>query len=698
MGFNDRSNFGSNVGFELFKNFKVRSTTQLVYTKNTVNGNQGLLYPLLNSKPFVNYDQLLPDGNYIDYYGNAVGVNGKNPNFQNEYTHTLNNTVDVIQSFNASFKVNRFLDLDVKYGLNYQQGDQKYTIDNQSQNANAVYTNHYQSNYAPDNGGEIDYTTFKQIFQNLVGTANIHFDFQNDLHSKLPIQSQTLFIWDYRHTKYSAFSTYSTDLPLYSPRNSTQATGFKAYQDYIQPFVTYGYVINQKFDWGSFFGIAGGFRTDYSSAFGAGSKPFTFPNVNAYIRPSDFGFWKEGNLGNRFTDFKIRGAFGEAGIQPGPFQRYNVLGTQTLGSSDTLYLQAAKPNPALNVIVSKEFELGFDLNFKIAKNSNWFKQGYLSPTYWTRKTEGDIVPADTALSTGTGTVLLNAFGLKSSGYQFKLGLDVFNNKNLTWNFTTLFGHQTSIISSVVGQPIVEISAAGSTNYILAANEKVGQLYGYLGLHAVDQVDPTTGQPYIPKTDQGKYTVASNGWVVNSATKQPYFTPNQYSFGDPNPKFNMSFINEFSYKGIVVFNFQIDWVYGQHLYNQTKEWMYRDAINADYDNAFTVNGQTGAWTAFYRGVYAVQSRDGTKNYFYEDASFARLRNVSVAIDFAKITSLRAFKKLQLVLSGRNLVTITKYTGFDPEISSGGGNSAWDRGTDHSTIPNFKTYQVGINLGF
>jgi hypothetical protein len=375
-----------------------------------------------------------------------------------------------------------------------------------------------------------------------------------------------------------------------------------------------------------------------------------------------------------------------------------VLGTQTLGSSDALYLQAAKPNPALNVIVSKEFELGFDLNFKIAKNSNWFKQGYLSPTYWTRKTEGDIVPADTALSTGTGTVLLNAFGLKSSGYQFKLGLDVFNNKNLTWNFTTLFGHQTSIISSVVGQPIVEISAAGSTNYILAANEKVGQLYGYLGLHAVDQVDPTTGQPYIPKTDQGKYTVASNGWVVNSATKQPYFTPNQYSFGDPNPKFNMSFINEFSYKGIVVFNFQIDWVYGQHLYNQTKEWMYRDAINADYDNAFTVNGQTGAWTAFYRGVYAVQSRDGTKNYFYEDASFARLRNVSVAIDFAKITSLRAFKKLQLVLSGRNLVTITKYTGFDPEISSGGGNSAWDRGTDHSTIPNFKTYQVGINLGF
>ena len=104
-------------------------------------------------------------------------------------------------------------------------------------------------------------------------------------------------------------------------------------------------------------------------------------------------------------------------------------------------------------------------------------------------------------------------------------------------------------------------------------------------------------------------MASNGWVVNKTTKAPYFSTKQFAFGDPNPKFNMSFINDFSWKGIVNFNFQVDWVYGSHLYNQTKEWMYRDGIHADYQVPITINGQTGAWSAFYRGVYAEVSRNG-----------------------------------------------------------------------------------------
>jgi hypothetical protein len=127
-------------------------------------------------------------------------------------------------------------------------------------------------------------------------------------------------------------------------------------------------------------------------------------------------------------------------------------------------------------------------------------------------------------------------------------------------------------------------------------------------------------------------------------------------------------------------------------------MYRDAIHRDYDDEITINGETGAWTAFYRGVYAQRQRCGTKNYYYEDASFVRLRNISVAIDLAKVFSLKPCKSLQLVLSGRNLVTLTKYTGFDPELNGAGNNSAWDRGSDNGQLPNFKTYQVGLNVGF
>jgi len=72
-------------------------------------------------------------------------------------------------------------------------------------------------------------------------------------------------------------------------------------------------------------------------------------------------------------------------------------------------------------------------------------------------------------------------------------------------------------------------------------------------------------------------------------------------------------------------------------------------------------------------------------------------VEIAFDFAKAFNIKALRKLQLVLSGRNLWTGTKYTGMDPEISSGTTNSSFDRGTDHNTMPNYKTYQVGINVG-
>jgi TonB-dependent starch-binding outer membrane protein SusC len=144
--------------------------------------------------------------------------------------------------------------------------------------------------------------------------------------------------------------------------------------------------------------------------------------------------------------------------------------------------------------------------------------------------------------------------------------------------------------------------------------------------------------------------------------------------------------------------QWDWVCGSHLYNQTRQWMYRDGIHADYAIPITIEGQTGAYTAFYRGVYAQVQANGTKNYFYENTSFFRLRNLSLSYDLAKIIKIPAIQRLQLVVMARNLVTFTKYTGYDPEVSSGTSNSAFDRGVDHNTVPNLKSYQLGINVGF
>ncbi len=213
-----------------------------------------------------------------------------------------------------------------------------------------------------------------------------------------------------------------------------------------------------------------------------------------------------------------------------------------------------------------------------------------------------------------------------------------------------------------------------------------------------------GTPYI-KTDAEKafYEIV-DGRLVDKRTYQIQFADEKTPMASPNPKFNSSFINSLAYKDILTFSFQLDWVYGSHIYNQTKEWMYRDGIHGDYDGVVTIDGKTGAFPAYWCSPYynLWGSRRGagnlaTKDFFVEDNSFMRLRNVSMAFNLDKLLKINGLKKLQLVLTGRNLMTWTKYTGFDPEISSGTVNSSFDRGVDHNTLPNTKSYQVGLNIG-
>ena len=704
-----RTNLTANLGVELFKGLRFRSITQLAYTKNTQLDPFGrnMMYAINNSRPFADYSFRDPDGNYGAYFGDAVGVNGYNFNYVTQYSTVNDSKIDLVQNFSLNYKFPKFVELDAKYGLNYQNDRIYYNIKDQSGNVNADYWQYWEEYYSPrtsygapatkEQTGEINTQQYNTTFQNFVSTATVRFDFDKDFHLGIPLKSTTIGAFDFRKNLAKQYITYGLDAPSYTPYTADQMGQFKIVSDRTTPFVTYGVLVSQRFEWGDFAGVTGGFRSDYSSAFGEGSKPFTFPRGDAYVRLSALDFWRDGKLGDFFTEFKLRGAYGEAGIQPGAFDRYVVLDTRNLGGSNSFVYPLTNPNPQLGVEVSKELELGTDMSFNLFKGS-WLKNLDFHLTYWKRSTDNAIWPIDAAPSTGTGQILDNAFGLKSNGIQASLNLGVLTTSKWNWNFTVNFAKQTSEITSVTGPEVIVTSFAGSSNYVLKPGYKIGQLFGFLGLHSVDAVDPTTGAPYIDKADQGNFTVASNGWVVDKASRQPYFTPNQYSFGDPNPKFNMSFINEVNYRGFVTLAIQFDWVNGSHLYNQTKEWMYRDGISGDYDNPITIDGNTGAYTAFYRGVYAQVSRNGTKNYFYEDASFGRLRNLALGFDFAKVFKMKAFTHLQLVLSGRNLVTLTNYTGMDPETSSGAFNSAFDRGVDHNTIPNLKTYQVGVNFGF
>jgi hypothetical protein len=359
------------------------------------------------------------------------------------------------------------------------------------------------------------------------------------------------------------------------------------------------------------------------------------------------------------------------------------------------------------VEVSKEFEVGTDLTFPVNKGGSMFNVINASFTYWHKKSSDVIYTINEPLSTGASGLLDNAFDLHSEGYQFQINTPVIRTRNFSWNFTTNFGHQFSMIDKVEGnQPIPVGPVDGNSLYVyLVPGYRIGQLYGYKTIHSFDQTYQDGKTKYFPNgSNGGQYTMVE-GNVVDTGTMAIQFTAEKYPLGNTDPKFNAAFINEFGYKDFLSFSFQLDWIYGSHIYDESKEWMYRDGIDGDFAKTVNIAGKQGAFTAYRASAYYAlfgsthgSGNEAPKDYFLYSSSFLRLRNVAAAIDFARLYKIKYFKRLQLVLSGRNLWTKTKYPGMDPEISSLTPNSSYTRGVDNSSIPNLKSYQASLNIGF
>lgn len=733
----DRTNITANIGIELFKGFKVRSITQLVNTKNDMHPGLGAaggvlygkgntlgdvsgVYSFLNTSPFFDLTRKLADGTYPGYQvADFVSVNAFNPYYRQQYTSAMDKKTDVIQNFDINYIVNKFIELDAKYGFNSRNENSRLTYFNQSANLNSIYydpsfisyfiplvgTNYDPINghfTAPNNRGEIDNFQYNTTFQNFIASAYFRADFQEDFGFDLPIATSTQVSYDYRKKDYTEYDTYGLGLSLAPPFNISSTENQAVMFDWKEPFVTYGYLVNQKVDFGDFGGVTAGFRSDWSSAFGGGSKPFTFPHADGYILPSTF--WKGLSVADVIPYFKLRAAFGKAGIQPGAFDRYSVLSQRNLGQALTYSIPTVSFNPDLNVEVSSEYEAGTDFTFNLNGKGTWLNSINGSFSVWKRKSENVIYNVSVPPTIGSTGQLTNAIDMSSNGYQLSLNIPVYSSKNLKWDFTTNWGHQLSKVDNISGgADIILLSNAGSTSLVLTPGYPIGQIYGYKVMTSLDYTRKD-GTRYISAADEGLYTMV-DGHVVKKSDYQMQFTDETYPLANPNPKFNASFINSVSYKEFLTLSFQFDWIYGSHVYNQTREWMYRDGIHSDFDKQVTIDGKTGAFPAYWSSAYynlwgstRGAGNNATKDFFLEDNSFVRLRNIALAFDMAKLLNAKGLNKLQLVLTGRNLLTFTKYSGYDPEVSSGAVNSSFDRGVDHSTLPNTKSYQVGLNVGF
>jgi hypothetical protein len=131
-------------------------------------------------------------------------------------------------------------------------------------------------------------------------------------------------------------------------------------------------------------------------------------------------------------------------------------------------------------------------------------------------------------------------------------------------------------------------------------------------------------------------------------------------------------------------------------------MYRDRIHKDFDQEVTINGQTASFVNFHNSLYNSVQRTG---YFVEDGSFVRLRDVTLSYGFANPFKQKWISNLTLMVSGRNLATLTNYSGLDPEATTAQdsqGNRSFGAGSnigaDYFGVPNIRSFQFGINVQF
>jgi hypothetical protein len=188
-----------------------------------------------------------------------------------------------------------------------------------------------------------------------------------------------------------------------------------------------------------------------------------------------------------------------------------------------------------------------------------------------------------------------------------------------------------------------------------------------------------------------------------------FTRDVTTIGSPRPKFFGGFTNNFRYKKFdLVIAMQFS--YGAKVFNlirttyESLGWSGSSTPGSAYLPQVYANNDTrveGRWkkpgdkTDIPRASYLLQNYFPNSDEFLENASFLKIRTVNLGYTIPRT---KYFSSIRIYAQAQNLLTISKYIGFDPEVSSTGGGNDQTAGIDYAAYPQARTFTFGANLNF
>ena len=446
-------------------------------------------------------------------------------------------------------------------------------------------------------------------------------------------------------------------------------------------------------------------RQDGSSNFSKNHKWATFPSGAFAWKLSSEPFMQNVTA---ISQWKWRVSYGLTGNQA-------IEPYQTMSRFSNVYtiingvpVNAVRPTTVANDDLTWEttHQLNIGTDFSMLNN-----RLNITADYYRRVTKDLLFSVQLPQYSGYSNQLKNIGSVENKGFELTV-----NTRNLVgefkWNTDINFSlNRNKVLSLPNGTDILYASGPGhlvglGQTQILRKGQPVGSFYGWIYDGVYQE-----GDSFIPgggfetaaggekfrdidgkKDANGQLTGEADG-MLNSDDRT--------IIGNPHPKFIWGLTNDFSWKGIDL-NVFFQASQGNDMLNYTlMELNLLSGINNATTDALNRWTPTNTNTNVPKAMAGRTRRVSTR--WVEDGSFVRLKNISLGYNIPKsVVDKLHISKLRIYASAQNILTFTKYKGFDPEVNyssdDNSTNSNRNLGLDYGSYPNAKSYTIGLNVGF
>jgi len=438
--------------------------------------------------------------------------------------------------------------------------------------------------------------------------------------------------------------------------------------------------------------VSGIVRFDGSSKFGPNNRYGLFPTISGAWLVSEEDFYDI----DMIDFFKVRASFGVSGNDQIDNFAYRALlnGEGVYVFNDVIMQGVAigrASNPDLKWETTRQFNIGVDMTFwkKLDFTTNFFIKNTFDLLF-----QPDVSGVLGSYGPGGYPPIINAGDVSNKGLEVELSYSTNEKKDFvfgtSYNFTTISNKVTGVPDGLDFLPGASFGVGGAVATRFEEGYEIGYFHGFETAGIFQTQEEIDNHPVVQEGAQPGDLI----FVDQDGDGRINFNDDsdKTQIGSPIPLFTMGLNLNFKYKWIDL-SANIYASYGQEIIrNFERNQPYANQLDYVIDR-WTGPGSTNEHPRLTTGP--TRNREFS-SYFVEDGSFIRLRNLQMGYTFptAKLAKVKV-SFLRLYVSANNLLTLTKYRGFDPDVGSANVLGA---GVDYGIYPQARTIMGGLQIKF